>query len=108
MAFRLLHDGRHKDEYRPEKGYVPLVYTINGEGVAIRRDEVKGCIENPEFLQALDYWHKTKLWGMPNGSGWANEPEEVLQAITALELESKAIEAEEMEKAKNASRRGKN
>ena len=49
--------------YRPEKGYVPLVYTINGEGVAIRRDEVKGCVENPEFLQALNYWHYTKLWG---------------------------------------------
>lgn len=45
---------------------------------------------------------------MPNGNGWANEPQEVIEAITALELESKAIEAEEMEKAKDASRRGKN
>lgn len=109
MAFRLLHAGKHKDTYRAEKGWRPtLLCTVNGEEVVVTRDEVKGYVENPEFLQALDLWHKTKLWGMPNGSGWANEPQEVLDAITALELESKAIEAEEIERAKNESRRGKN
>lgn len=39
----------------------------------------------------------TKLWGMPNGNGWANEPVEVLEGITALELEAKALEAEHYE-----------
>lgn len=82
---------------------------IQGEAVYVTRDEVKGYIENPIFLEALNIWHKTKLWGLPNGhDGWANEPIDVIDAITILENEAKVIEAEEMERAKNESRRGKN
>ncbi len=39
---------------------------------------------------------------MPNGKGWAQEPLDVIEAITALEIEAKAIEKEEVE---NASKR---
>ena len=53
------------------------------------------------FLEALEIWHYTKLWGLPNGRGWANEPEEVLRSITAIELEQRAIESEEMEKSRD-------
>ena len=53
------------------------------------------------FLEALEIWHYTKLWGLPNGKGWANEPEEVLRSITAIELEQRAIESEEMEKSRD-------
>ena len=38
---------------------------------------------------------------MSNGDGWANEPCEILEGITALELEAKAIEHDELEEARN-------
>jgi len=89
--------------YRPEKGYVPVLAKMyEGEAVIVRRDEVKSYVNNPEFLQVLNYWHYTKLWGLPRG--WDEMPMDVLQAITALELESKAIEAEAMEKTKHDNR----
>ena len=34
---------------------------------------------------------------MPNGNGWANEPMNVIEGITALEIEARSIEAEEAE-----------
>ena len=76
-----------------------------GEPVAVRRDEVAGRVTDPTFQDALSIYQLTKLWGSPNGSGWANEPIEVLEAITALELEAKALEHEELEDARNG---GKN
>jgi hypothetical protein len=61
-------------------------------------DEVENYV-NDTFYYALQYWQLTKMWGMANGStGWANEPIEYIDAITALESEQNAIEAEEMEK----------
>jgi len=76
-----------------------------GEPVAVRRDEVLGKVTDPVFQDALSIYQLTKLWGSPNGNGWANEPIEVLEAITALELEAKALEHEELENARNG---GKN
>lgn len=76
-----------------------------GEPVAVRRDEVQARITNPVFQDALSIYQLTKLWGPPNGNGWANEPIELLDAITALELEAKALEHEELENARNG---GKN
>lgn len=97
-----MRDGRHKDKYRAEKAGVPiLAREIDGEAIVVTRAEVKTYVENPLFLQALQYWNYTKLWGMPHGNGgWAEEPEDVLRAITAIELESKAMESEEIEKAR--------
>jgi len=84
--------------YRKEKSAVPvLAREINGEPVIVTRAEVSGYVNNPVFLQMLEYWHYTKLWGMSNGHGWANEPMDVLQGITFIELEAKAIEAESLE-----------
>lgn len=81
---------------------MPILATkIGGEGVIVRRDEVKRYVEDPVFLEALEIWHYTKLWGLPNGKGWANEPEEVLRSITAIELEQRAIESEEVEKSRD-------
>jgi hypothetical protein len=82
------------------------VREYNGEVVKVTRSEVKGYIDDPYFIQIFEYWHHTKLWGMPNGNGWANEPIDVLEGITALELEAKAIEAEALEK--HDSGRGQN
>ena len=96
--------GRHKDVYRKEKGSVPiLAVEINGEPVIVTRDEVKKYVDNPEFLDALSLYNYTKLWGMPNGNGWANEPIDLLDAITALELEARALEREEIENVKRKS-----
>jgi len=55
---------------------------------------------------ALEYYNYTKLWGLPNGQGWANEPCDLLEAITALELEAKAIEQEALEKHGNNTGKG--
>ena len=76
-----------------------------GESVAVRRDEVLGKITDPVFQDALSIYQLTKLWGSPNGCGWANEPIEVLDAITALELEARAIENEELEDVRNGGKK---
>jgi hypothetical protein len=94
-----LRAGRHKDVYRPEKGYVPvLAREICGEAVVVRRNEVRSYVENPTFLYYLEVFHYTKMWGLPNGRGWANEPINILSAISALESESREMDAEEMQK----------
>ena len=58
-------------------------------------------MEDPVFLYYLEIYHYTKLWGLPNGKGWAHEPIDVLAAISAFEMEAKAIEAEEIENARS-------
>lgn len=89
--------GRHKDKYRPEKGDVlVLAMKIGDEDVLVTRKEVIPYIMDKEFQYLLSVYQTTKLWGMPNGQGWANEPTDVLDGITALELEAKAMEYEEM------------
>lgn len=67
----------------------------------VSRKEVAGYIENPLFQYIMGVYNYVKLWGMPNGNGWANEPVDILEGITAIELEANAIEQEEMENAKH-------
>jgi len=97
----LLAKGEHKISYLKHRGHVPLVFKIGDEPVSIRRDEIKKYVEDPYFLNILSYYNMTKLWGMPNGNGWANEPVDMLEGITALEMEAKAIEAEMYETTSN-------
>ena len=81
--------------YRKDKGHVPvLVMKVGEEGVVVRRDEVSGYVNDPQFNYLLSVYQYVKLWGMPNGNGWANEPTDVLDGITALEIEAKTIESE--------------
>lgn len=96
----MLHDGRHRDVFRPEKGHVPILATrINEEDVIVTRNEVAGYVNDPEFLYFLNVYQYIKLWGLPNGTvGWANEDAYVMDGITALELEAKKIEHDEYEK----------
>jgi len=97
-----VRDGRHKDVFRPEKaGKVVFAKMICGEPVKVTRAAVKDFVEDPIFLYYLEIYHYTKLWGLPNGRGWANEPQDLLTAISAFEMESREIEAEEMEKCQN-------
>jgi len=90
----LLAKGEHKVKYLKHRGHIPLVFKIGDEPVSIPRDTINDYIDDPYFLSILYYYNMTKLWGMPNGEGWANEPCDLLDGITALEMESKAIEAE--------------
>ena len=64
----------------------------------MKRGEVDGFINNPAFQYYLSVYQYTKLWGMPNGSGWADEPCTMLEAITALEVEQREIEYDAMPK----------
>ena len=101
----MVHAGRHKDQYRKEKGNVPiLACKINDEPVIVTRNEVKKYVEDPMFCYILGVYNYTKLWGMPNGNGWANEPVDILEGITALELEAKAREYEELTNAREQSK----
>jgi hypothetical protein len=95
-----LYDGRRSNEkYRKDKGDVPVYARKFGdETTVVLRKDVKTYLEDPEFIVALEYYNYTKLWGLPNGAGWVNEPCDLLEAITALELESKTIEQESLEK----------
>jgi len=48
VAYRLLHDGRHKDKYRKEKKDVlVLAKKINDEDVVVTRSEVNNYINDP-------------------------------------------------------------
>ena len=90
--------------YRKEKGHVlVLAQKIGNEEILVTRDEVAGYVNDPEFGYYLSVYQYTKLWGMPNGNGWANEPTDILDGITAMELEAKTIEHEEMTKANKPS-----
>lgn len=90
--------------YRKDKGHVLVLATkIGNEDVLVTRDEVSSYIDDPEFSYFLSVYQYTKLWGMPNGDGWANEPIDILDGITALEIEAKTIESELMNKANGSS-----
>jgi hypothetical protein len=98
VAYRLLQAGRHKDRYRAEKGSVPiLAMKIDDKNIVVTRDEVKGYVNDPSFGFYLQCWQYTKLWGTLD---WRNWPVDILEGMTAIEYETKAIEAEEMEKAR--------
>lgn len=71
------------------------MFKIGDEPVKIRRDEVKKYVEDQTFCTILAYYNWIKLWGMPYGTGWAELPVDVLDGITALEIEAKAMEAEQ-------------
>ena len=100
----MLAKGEHKVRYLKHRGHVPLLFKIGDEPVKIRRDEIKKYIDDPVFLTILAYYNWIKLWGMPYASGWADLPVDVLDGITAIETEARAIEAEQLEdhKSKNA------
>jgi hypothetical protein len=57
-------------------------------------------LEDPTFAYYLMVFQYTKLWGLPHGQGWANEPSDILEAITALELEQREIESDMMEESR--------
>lgn len=87
--------------YRKEKGHVLVLATkIGQEDVLVTRDEVAGYVNDPEFLYYLSIYQYTELWGLPNGQGWANEPTDILEGITAIKIESRLIENEQMESAR--------
>lgn len=88
--------------YRKERGDVPVLSCkIGDEPVVVLRKEVASYVENREFQKAMYFYNLTKLWGMPNGNGWANEPSLLLDAITAIEIEAKEYEAEQMKTPKS-------
>lgn len=80
---------------------------VGEDEVIVRRREVADYVDNPEFQYCLAVYQYTKLWGLPNGNGWANEPSDLLDGITALELEAKLIEHEEYERKSGSSGTGK-
>ena len=95
----MLAKGEHKIKYLKHRGHIPLVFKIEDEPVSIRRDEIKKYVEDEYFLRILYIYNMTKLWGLPHGGGWADEPEDVIEGITALEMEAKALDAAAYEEA---------
>ena len=69
---------------------------VDGHAVKVRADEVQMYCDET-FFSAMERWALTKMWGMPHGGGWAEEPIDFIDAITTLENENNAIENEEME-----------
>ena len=57
------------------------------------------------FYSALEVWSTTKLFGLPNNAGWANEPRAVVDAYRTLEYEQNKIENERMQKQIDESKR---
>jgi len=69
------------------------------EGIIIRAKDLQSYCDE-YFFSAMEKWALTKMWGLPNGCGWANEPSEFIDAITALESEQNKMEKEQMDKMK--------
>lgn len=65
-------------------------------GVAVRAKDIEGYCDEA-FYSALEMWFRTKLWGLAHGGGWATEPIDYIDAITALESENNRMEAEEID-----------
>lgn len=92
----MIHDGRHKAKYRPEKAdNIVLVKKFGDEVIKVRWRDVKQYVENPAFEYYLSVYQIVKLWGFPNAVGWANEDCNLIDAITALEIEQREIEQDE-------------
>ena len=82
-----------------------LAKKIGDDNILVKRKDVEGYVNSPEFTYYLSVYQYVKLWGMPNGNGWANEPCNVLEAITALEIEQREIEHDLIpDSTKNASK----
>lgn len=50
------------------------------------------------FYSCMERWALTKMWGLANSGGWAEQPVEYINAISTLENEYNRIESEEIEK----------
>lgn len=68
----------------------------NGEGCFILKSEMVNYIFDEEFMDLHQKYLYTKLWGLPNGGGWANENQLFMDSITIMELEQRSIESESM------------
>jgi hypothetical protein len=103
IAYRLYKEGKHT--FRPSKGreHVPQ---LGYQGVVVRADEIADYC-NEYFWSAVHAWSMTKTWGMAFSGGWAEQPVEYLDAITAIEYAQNEWESEQMEKQKTASTKGK-
>lgn len=55
----------------------------------MRRKEVAAYL-GPGFRYALRVWSRTKRYGLPNGSGWANEPAATMELLDLFEDELEA------------------
>jgi hypothetical protein len=84
----------HTFKARKGKEDIPRVVA---SGKAITAREIPNYC-NEYFYSVMEKYQFTKYWGLANGNGWANEPFEYLDAITAIESEDNRIQAEEMEK----------
>ena len=66
-----------------------------------------GYVNNPTFLYLLQVYNMTKLWGLPHGGGWADEPADIMNGLTAIELEARDICRERMAATQNKGSRGR-
>jgi len=81
----------------------------NEEIIYVTRDQVKGYINDPLFVYYLGVFQTVKLWGLPHGSaGWATEDACCMEAITALEMERREIENEQLNGGKEIPQTGGN
>ena len=68
------------------------------EGVPIKVKDIPFYMDE-FFWSALHAWSMTKEHGLANGNaGWANEPTEYIDAISAINSAHNEVEREEMEK----------
>lgn len=51
-----------------------------------------------EFWEAYKIWKYFRRFGLPNGQGWTNEPDEVLRIIDLFETEYELFIAEKRER----------
>lgn len=66
------------------------------DGKAIRAKDIEYYCDET-FFSALEKWFYTKLWGLAQPGGWACQPLDYLDAITAIESENNLIENEELQ-----------
>lgn len=84
-----------KHNIRPDRWIRPDKLVYAACGVAIRAKDVETYCDET-FFSALEKWFLTKLWGLARAGGWADQPIDYIEAITAIESENNRIENEEM------------
>jgi hypothetical protein len=53
-------------------------------GVKVRRNAIPSYF-TAEFIGLLNAWLNVKRWGMPHGGGWAEQPCQLMDVMSAFE-----------------------
>ena len=105
IAFRAFKEGIYKVDYKQRRGEVlwnSRVKEINDEGkeveIFIKRKDIKNYMDE-YFYSAYNVYVMTEnMQSLPFSGGWAEQPYEIVTAISLFRVEQSKWEKEEVDK----------